>query len=147
MVTNMSTLKQFLKENKIQKENTTFAATKSILDEDGKPVLWLIKPLTTKENDNLREDCTVEIPIKGKPNMFRPKLNTSKYIAKMIVASVAEPSLYDKELQDSYGVMTAEELLKEIVNDPGEYNDFAAFIQEFNGFNATMEEKVEEAKN
>jgi len=143
----MSTLKQFLKENKIQKENTTFAATKSILDEDGKPVLWLIKPLTTKENDNLREDCTVEIPIKGKPNMFRPKLNTSKYIAKMIVASVAEPSLYDKELQDSYGVMTAEELLKEIVNDPGEYNDFAAFIQEFNGFNATMEEKVEEAKN
>ncbi len=143
----MSTLKRFLKENKIQKENTTFAATKSILDEDGKPVLWSIKPLTTKENDNLREDCTIEIPVKGKPNMFRPKLNTSKYIAKMIVASVVEPSLYDKELQDSYGVMTAEDLLKEIVDDPGEYNDFAAFIQEFNGFNATMEEKVEEAKN
>ncbi len=143
----MSTLKRFLKENKIQKENTTFAATKSILDEDGKPVLWSIKPLTTQENDNLREDCTIEIPVKGKPNMFRPKLNTSKYIAKMIVASVVEPSLYDKELQDSYGVMTAEDLLKEIVDDPGEYNDFAAFIQEFNGFNATMEEKVEEAKN
>lgn len=143
----MSNLKRFLKENKIQKENTTFAATKSILDEDGKPVLWVIKPLTTKENDNLREDCTVEIPVKGKPNMFRPKLNTSKYIAKMIVGSVVEPSLYDKELQDSYGVMTAEDLLKEIVDDPGEYNDFAAFIQEFNGFNATMEEKVEAAKN
>jgi hypothetical protein len=147
MVTNMSNLKRFLKENKIKKENTTFAATKSIVDEDGNPILWTIKPLTTKENDSLRDDCTMEIPVKGKPNMFRPKLNTSKYIVKMIVASVVEPSLYDKELQDSYGVMTAEDLLKEIVDDPGEYNDFAAFIQEFNGFNATMEEKVEEAKN
>lgn len=147
MVTNMSNLKRFLKENKIKKENTTFAATKSIVDEDGNPVLWSIKPLTTRENDNLRDDCTMEIPVKGKPNMFRPKLNTSKYIAKMICASVVEPSLYDKELQDSYGVMTPEDLLKEIIDDPGEYNDFAAFIQEFNGFNATLEEKVEEAKN
>lgn len=143
----MSNLKRFLKENKIKKENTTFAATKSILDEEGNPVLWLIKPLTTKENDNLRDDCMTEIPVKGKPNMFRPKLNTSKYIAKMICASVVEPSLYDKELQDSYGVMTPDDLLKEIIDDPGEYNDFAAFIQEFNGFNATLEEKVEEAKN
>lgn len=143
----MSNLKRFLKENKIKKENTTFAATKSILDEEGNPVLWLIKPLTTKENDNLRDDCMTEIPVKGKPNMFRPKLNTSKYIAKMICASVVEPSLYDKELQDSYGVMTPDDLLKEIIDDPGEYNDFAAFIQEFNGFNATLDEKVEEAKN
>lgn len=143
----MSDLKQFLKTNKIKRENTTYAATKSLLDEKGNPVKWTIKPISTKENDDIRDDCTIEVPVKGKPNMVRPKLNTSKYIAKMICASIVEPNLYDKDLQDSYGVMTPEDLLKEMVDDPGEYNDFAAFVQEFNGFATTMEEKVEEAKN
>lgn len=136
-----------MKKNKIVKENATFAATKSLLDENGNPLLWVIKPLTTKENDAIREECMIDVPVKGKPNMFRPKLNTSKYIGKMICACVVEPNLYDKELQDSYGVMTPDELLKEMVDDPGEYNDFAAFVQNFNGFNTTLEDKVEEAKN
>ena len=143
----MSKFSRFMKSNKIMKENTTFPVTKSLLDEDGKPLEWVIKPLTTKENENIRESCMIDVPVTGKPNMFRPKLNTAKYIEKMLAASVAEPNLYDKELQDSYGVMTPEDLLKEMVDDPGEYNDFAAFVQKFNGFDTTMEDKVEEAKN
>ncbi len=143
----MSELKLFLKQNKIQKENTTYPATKSLCDEKGNPLLWEVKPLTTKESENIRESCMIEVPVKGKPNMFRPKLNTSQYLAKMMVSSIAFPNLFDAELQDSYGVKTPEELLKEMIDDPGEYNDFAAFIQEFNGFNTSMEEKVEEAKN
>ena len=143
----MSKFSRFMKENKITKENTTFAPTKSLLDEDGNPLEWTIKPLSTKENDYIRDDCMVEVPVVGKPNMFRPKLNTSKYIAKMICACVVEPNLYDTELQNSYGVMTPEDLLKEMVDDPGEYQDFATFIQEFNGFNTTLNDKVEEAKN
>ena len=136
-----------MKQNKIVKENTTYAATKSLLDEEGQPLLWTIKPLNTKENDDIRDDCMREVQVPGKPNLFRPKLDTSKYIAKMICACVVEPNLYDKELQDSYGVMTPEDLLKEMIDDPGEYQDFASFIQEFNGFNSTLEDKVEEAKN
>lgn len=143
----MSELKLFLKQNKIQKENTTYPATKSLLDENGKPLLWEIKPLTTKDNENIRESCMIEVPVKGKPNMFRPKLNTSLYLAKTMVACIVYPNLYDAELQDSYGVKTPEELLKEMIDDPGEYNEFAAFIQQFNGFDTSLEEKVEEAKN
>lgn len=143
----MSNFSRFMKKNKIQKQNTTFAATKSLLDENGKPLLWVIKPLSTTENDVLRDECTMDVPVKGKPNLYRPKLNTSRYIAKMICASVAEPNLNDKELQDSYGVMTPDELLKEMIDDPGEYSEFAAFVQQFNGFTATMEDAVEEAKN
>ena len=142
----MSNFSRFMKKNKIQRENTTFAATKSLLDENGEPLLWTVKPLSTSENDAIRDDCTMDVPVKGKPNMYRPKLNTSKYIAKMICASVVEPNLNDKELQDSYNVMTPDELLKEMIDDPGEYSDFATFVQKFNGF-TTMEEKVEEAKN
>ena len=143
----MSNFNQFMKGNKIKKENTTFPATKSLVDEDGKPLEWTIRPLTTRDNENMRDDCTIEVQVKGKPNMFRPKLDTSKYLAKMICACVVEPNLYDKELQDSYGVMTPEDLLKEMIDDPGEYQAFASFIQNFNGFNTTIEDKIEEAKN
>ena len=136
-----------MKNNKIAKENTTFPATKSLVDENGEPLLWTIKPLTTSENEKIRDDCMIDVPVTGKPNLFRPKLNTSKYIAKMVCACVVEPNLYDKTLQDSYGVMTPEELLKEMIDDPGEYQAFASFIQDFNGFNTTLEDKVEEAKN
>lgn len=143
----MSDLSRFLKVNKIKRENTTFAATKSLVDAKGNPLPWTIKPLTTKENDAIRDECMIEVPVKGKPNMFRPKLDTSKYIGKMICACVVEPNLYDKDLQDSYGVMSPDDLLKEMIDDPGEYQEFATFVQNFNGFNTTLEDKVEEAKN
>lgn len=143
----MSNFSRFMKKNKIVKDNTTYPATKSLVDEKGNPLLWTIKPLTSKENDAIRDECMMDIPVTGKPNMYRPKLNTSKYIAKMICACVVEPNLYDKELQDSYGVMTPEDLLREMIDNPGEYNDFASFVQNYNGFDTTMEDKVEEAKN
>ena len=65
----------------------------------------------------------------------------------MICASVVSPDLYDTELQDSYGVKTPEELLLAMVDDPGEYNELAMFVQRFNGFDNPFEEKVNEAKN
>lgn len=143
----MSNFTRFMKKNKILKENTTYIATKSLVDEKGNPLLWTIKPLTTKENENMRDECMIEVPIKGKLNMYRPKLNTSKYLAKMLVASVVEPNLYDKELQDSYEVMTPEDLIQAMVDDPGEYQDFTTFVQNFNGFNTSLEDKVNEVKN
>ena len=142
----MSTFNRFMKQNKIQKENTTYAATKSLLDEEGKALMWKIKPLNTVQNDAIREDCTVDVPVKGKPNLYRPKVNTSLYMARMICAAVVEPNLYDKELQDSYAVSSPEALLKEMVDDPGEYGAFAEFIQRVSGF-SDIAEDIEKAKN
>jgi hypothetical protein len=142
----MSNFSRFMKQNKIQKENTTYAATKSLVDEDGNPLLWTIKAISTRENDIIRDECTIDVPVTGKMGAYRQKLNTSKYLAKLICAAVVEPNLNDKELQDSYGVMTPEDLVKEMIDNPGEYTDFTVFIQNFNGF-TTIEEKVEEAKN
>nr|DAL12778.1 MAG TPA_asm: tail assembly chaperone protein [Caudoviricetes sp.] len=142
----MSDLTRFLKKNKKIKENTTFPVTRSLADEEGKPLLWTIRPVSTSENDTLRDECMIDVQIPGKPGMYRPKLQSSKYIAKLLATSVVEPNLHDKDLQDSYGAMTPEELLKEMVDDPGEYGDFTAFVQKFNGF-TNMEDKVDEAKN
>ena len=143
----MSNFSRFMKQNKVEKKNTTFLATKSLVDENGNPLEWILKPLTTKENDAIRDECMIDVPVKGKPNVYRPKLNTSLYIAKMVCACIVEPNLYDKELQDSYGVMKPEDLLKEMIDDPGEYQALATFVQKFNGFDTTLDDKVAEAKN
>lgn len=143
----MSQFAKFMKANKTVKENELHAVTKSLCDENGQPLEWEFRHISTKDNENIRESCTVEIPVAGKPNMYRPKLKTGLYIQKMIAASVVVPDLFDAELQDSYGVKTPEELLLAMVDDPGEYNDLAAYVQKFQGFDASFEDKVDEAKN
>lgn len=142
----MSGFKRFMKANKRLKENTTYAATKSLTDESGNPLLWVIKPLTARENDEIRDACTYDVQVLGKPNIYTQKLNTSRYLAKMASSCVVEPNLYDKELQDSYGVYTPEDLIREMIDDPGEYQKFLLFIQDFNGF-TPLDERVAEAKN
>lgn len=142
----MSNFSKFMKANKIQKQNVMHPVTKSLVDENGEPLLWEIKPLTTKENEHIRESCTIEVPVKGKPNVFRPKVDMEKYQTKMVCAAIVSPNLNDAELQNSYGVMSAEELIKEMVDNPAEYTDLTVFIQKLSGFK-TLQEDVDEAKN
>lgn len=142
----MSKLSLFLKKNKKQRENVKYVATKSLCDENGNPLEWTIKPLTTAESEDIRESCTREIQVTGKPNVYRNKFDDRKYIAKLIASSVVEPNLYDKELQDSYGVMTPEELIVQMIDNPNEYNAFAEFITN-NIENNNINEVIEEAKN
>ena len=74
-----------------------------------------VPPYHSKENEDIRESCTLDVPVTGKPNMYRPKLKSSLYIQKMIVASIVTPDMYNAELQDSYGVKTPEDLLMAMV--------------------------------
>ena len=142
----MSNFSKFMKANKIQKQNVMHPVTKSLVDENGEPLLWEIKPLTTKENEHIRELCTIEVPVKGKPNQYRFKVDVDKYNTKVMCAAIVSPDLNNAELQNSYGVMSAEELLKEMVDNPAEYTDLFLFVQKLSGFK-TLQEEVDEAKN
>lgn len=142
----MSNFSMFMKANKIQKQNVMHPVTKSLVDEKGNPLEWEIKPLTTRENEAIRESCTVDVPVKGKPNMFRPKVDMNKYQTKLICAAVVSPDLNNAELQNSYGVMSPEDLIKEMVDDPAEYTDLLILVQNISGFK-TLQDEVDEAKN
>lgn len=143
----MSNLKLFLKDNKKVRENEKFPATSSLVDKDGEILEWEIKPLTTKENEQMREECTREVPVNRKRGQYRTKLDTSKYGQMLIVASVVSPDLHNAELQDSYGVKTPEDLVLEMIDSPGEFSAFQQYITEYNGFDSSFEEDVDEAKN
>ena len=143
----MSNMSLFMKKNKTVKENTTYAATKSLCDTDGNPILWEIKPVSTKESEKIKAECISEVPIKGKPNQSKTNFDYVKHGERLIVESVVFPDLLNAELQDSYGVKTPEDLLKEMIDSPSEYNAFLLFVQQFNGFSESTDDKIEEAKN
>lgn len=81
------------------------AATSSLCDENGVPLPWEFKYITSRRNEDLRESCTTEVQVTGKSGMFRQKLRA------------------------------------------GEYNELAACVQKFQGFDASFGEKSDEAKN
>jgi len=137
----------FFRSNKVRRENVFFPATESLKGEDGKPLMWELRPVSTKEDDQIRAECTREVPVPGRAGVTRTKFDTLAYPVKLAVHAVVAPDLHDPELQGSYGVMGAEDLLLEMIDAPGEFLNLTLYIQEMSGLNVTPRERVEEAKN
>jgi hypothetical protein len=136
-----------MKANKTEKENGRYAPTKSLTDENGKPLEWEFRHITSRQSERIRDENSYDVQITGKPNQYRTKLNTAKYLSNLIAESTVVPNLNNKDLQDSYGVKNANDLLYELVDDPGEYAELCTWIQRFQGFTQTLDEQVQEAKN
>lgn len=135
-------LKAFL--NPVKEENVKYAVSNRFVDDEGNPVEWELKSIPSKLDEELRKTCTERIVLNK--NKQTKELNVIKYMGMLVVASVVEPNLNSKELQDAYGVMGAEELLKAMLK-PGELIDLQQKVSEINGFDVTMDDLVNKAKN
>ena len=61
----MSKFAKFMKANKTVKENGFYAATKSLCDDNDNPLEWEFRHITSKENEDIRESCTLDVPVTG----------------------------------------------------------------------------------
>lgn len=138
----MSDLKAFLKQNKKERENVKFAVSKDFIDEQGNVIEWEIRPLKSKEMDIIRAMC-VNINSKGKGSTFDDR----KFNKLICARATVFPDLNNKELQDSYHVMCAEDLIQEILDNDGEYTAYTQKVLEVAGYKKNEEELIEEAKN
>lgn len=142
----MTNLSGFLAQNALKVENIKYVASKRFLGDDGKPLEWEMKCIPSTEDEVLRKACTKRVPIPGKRNQYTSETDYNLYLGKLAAMCTVYPNLDDVELQNSYGVMGADSLLKTMLT-PGEYADYLTKIQEVNGFEVTFEEAVDEAKN
>lgn len=123
-----------------------YIASKRFKDKEGNPKPWKLRPLTTKENEEIRKQCYVRVPVAGKKGQFTKDFDTEKYLLMVAEKCITYPNLNNQKLQDYYHVMGAEALLKEhLLKLPGEYDNLTAEIQKINGYD--LNEAVEEAKN
>ncbi|WP_418302344.1 phage tail assembly chaperone [Lysinibacillus fusiformis] len=141
----MTNLTAFLAQNALKQENEMVVVSKRFV-QDGKPVKWEVSSITSEEDDQLRKDNTKRMPVPGKKGVLVPETNYTAYLTDLAVRCTVFPNLHDKELQNSYKVMSAKELLKKMLL-PGEYDSYLAEVQKINGFDIGMDEIVEEAKN
>ncbi|MDF2873107.1 MAG: phage portal protein [Anaerocolumna sp.] len=142
----MSELSMFFAENALKEENVKFIASKRFLKKSGKPVEWELCCISSKEDEDIRKACTRKVPVPGRKGQFTTETDGNMYLGKLAARCVVYPELNDAGLQNSYGVLGADNLLKVMLKS-GEYSDLILKVQEINGFNTDTEELVEEAKN
>lgn len=121
-----------------------FVVSERFKDANGKPIPWKLRTLPESENEELRKASTQYVKVKGNQRVSETKPEV--YLAKIAVASVVFPDLKNAELQKSYGVIGAEDLLKKMLL-AGEYAALIQKVQEINGFDRDIATTMEEVKN
>lgn len=138
-------LSAFFKENAKQIENTKVAISDRFVGEDGKPELWEIKALDAKTNEDLKAQFQPKMELRGR-KVSNVSFDQVGYARALVTQCVVYPDLYNKDLQDAYGVKDPEDLLLEMLT-PGEYSTLMEAVNVVNGFDVSFEDKVETAKN
>lgn len=139
-------LKAFFAENAEKIEPQELVISKRFIGEDGQPECWRVGPVSGEEDEKLRASCTYKVQVPGKRGQFMQETDFNAYLGRLAARCVKYPDLYDAGLQDSYQVKGAENLLKTMLTS-GEYARLLEAVQKICGFDETMEEKVEQAKN
>ena len=80
-------------------------------------MLFRIRPMTQRENESIWKRCGED---------------EKRYEDAVLAESVVFPDLKDAELQNSYGVVGAERLLKKLLL-AGEYDRLRMAVEEING--------------
>ena len=149
----MSELAAFFKQNKPEKKNEFFPASKDFVDAEGKPLLWELRHIPTVVMKRIESACTT---IKGKG---KGEFNAELFNRKKVAAAVVYPDLRNAELADSYMAgysqddRTPENLIVLMLDNPAEFNALLKKVNEMGGITDNDDEndgknpKIEIAKN
>lgn len=105
---------RFLSEN-CRREAVEVVISERFLDESGKAIFWRIEPISAAELQAIYRE--------GEPK--------SGAGLRLLAAAVSYPDLRAAELQDSYGVLGAEQLLLKMLS-PGEFKVLEQAFAELN---------------
>lgn len=140
----MSQLSAFFAQNTVAELTEEIVVSERFKGEDGSPIPWKLRSMSEAENEQIRKSATRQV--KGKNGVKVAETNPEEYLAKLAVNSIVFPDLKNEDLQRSYGVLGADQLLKKMLLS-GEYAGLLQKVQEINGFDRDMNELVEDVKN
>lgn len=124
-IKNMS-LNGFFKSNAKSLPDVKVVVSERFTDQDGNPIEWVLHPISTKKVEEITKRNTKTTIKNGKKESV---VNEENLNAELLEAVVLYPSLNDAELQDSYGVSSANELLGAMLY-PGETKVLTDALQE-----------------
>lgn len=139
-IKNMS-LNGFFKSNAKSLPDVKVVVSERFTNEDGSPIEWVLHPISTKKIEEITKRNTKTTIKNGKKESI---VNEENLNAELLEAVVLYPSLNDAELQDSYGVSSANELLS-VMLYPGETQVLTNALQEVMA--GTKANDIDELKN
>ena len=139
-IKNMS-LNGFFKSNAKSLPDVKVVVSERFTNEDGSPIEWVLHPISTKKVEEITKRNTKTTIKNGKKESI---VNEENLNAELLEAVVLYPSLNDAELQDSYSVSSANELLS-VMLYPGETQVLTNALQEVMA--GTKANDIDELKN
>lgn len=109
--------------------------------ENGKPVPFVIRPITQDENGELLKKYRKVDKKTGNETFNRVAYNHA-----LTALAVVEPDLNNAELQKAWGVLGPEKLLAKMLY-VGEFANLLEAVQELSGLDQDINDDIEEAKN
>lgn len=143
-MSNVNNLSAFFATSMDSVSNEFVEVTKRAKDKDGNPIPWEIKAIPDDRITQIRKECTTKK--KAKRGQYTNELDEGKFNLRLCAACVVFPNLNDAELQDSYGVKSAESLLSAMLVS-GELLTLSEAVMKINGYDMDFEEEVDTAKN
>ncbi|WP_368653768.1 phage portal protein [Ornithinibacillus sp. 4-3] len=119
--------------------------SKRFKDNEGKIIPFRFKPLSTERVDEIEELNQKTVRQKGK--ILGRETDFARFIAHVAVETTIYPNFKDEKFRQAYGTQDPIEIAKKVLNVAGEYSNWIAKISEVNGFDDTIDELEEAAKN
>ena len=109
--------------------------------ENGKPLPFVIRPITQDENGELLKKYRKVDKKTGNETFNRVAYNHA-----LTALAVVEPDLNNAELQKAWGVLGPEKLLAKMLY-VGEFANLLEAVQELSGLDQDINDDIEEVKN
>ena len=137
----MGKLEEFLLAGKLQTDGLEEKVTVS----KRFPAPFLIKAISEKEHKALRRSCQ-KTELNPRTGVRETVTDADSYFNRLIAACTVEPNFKNAALQEAFGVLGAEALVDAMLL-PGEFDLLLEAVQKRNGFDRTLADRVDEAKN
>ncbi|PAF18612.1 phage tail assembly chaperone [Terribacillus saccharophilus] len=119
--------------------------SKRFKDKEGNIVPFIFKAIPTERIDELEKLCTTFKNVKGQGRV--KDLDTQRFYARIAVETTVYPDFRSKELREAYKTEDPVEVAKKLLSVAGEYSNLITKAMEVNGFDDTLEDLEEAAKN
>ena len=114
-------------------------------EEAGKTIPWILKPITTSALDELREQNTsVRKLSDGKKDKV---VDEKRMTYEMMIETIQYPNFKDAMWLESAKLVDPVDLLKKVLDKPGDFGRISKECCSVNGIGVSEEELVSEAKN
>lgn len=137
-------LSYFLPSKAKEVEIVEAVVSKRFTDNEGNLIPFKFKPITTERIDQLEKLNTRKTQFKGRQ---RETVDHQRFLEMMAIESTVYPDFRSEELRQAYKTEDPVEVAKKILHVGGEYMNWIDQTNKINGFDDSIEELEEMAKN